>query len=70
MVDYNCIDIKSNLVRHLPIKKNGCYMQNEGKRHEIWFSPKTGKQFSVGRHKSEEVKNGTLKSIKNDAGIE
>ena len=50
------------------LKQNGCYLHHEGKNHEIWYSPKTGKTFPVGRHKSEDVKNGTLKSIKRDAG--
>ena len=52
------------------LKDNGSYFHHDGKRHEIWYSPKTGKQFPVGRHKTEEVKKGTLKSIKTDAGIE
>ena len=52
------------------LKKNGCYLSSQGKKHEIWYSPKTGNYFTVGRHNQEEVATGTLKSIKNDAGIE
>lgn len=52
------------------LKKAGCKLHAEGKRHEIWINPKTGKTFSVGRHNTEEVKTGTLKSIMTDAGIE
>ena len=52
------------------LKKNGCYLVREGANHEQWFSPKTGKTSSIGRHGSQEVKSGTLKSIKRDAGLE
>lgn len=51
------------------LKKNGCYLHHDGKKHEIWYSPITGKQFPVGRHNSQEVRPGTLKSIKTDAGL-
>lgn len=51
------------------LKKIGCYMEREGKRHEIWYSPITGESFPVGRHKTEEVKPGTLKSIKEASGL-
>ncbi|MCH5352980.1 MAG: type II toxin-antitoxin system HicA family toxin [Acutalibacter sp.] len=46
----------------------GCIKRREGKRHEIWFSPLTGKNFTVPRHDQEEVPAGTLKSIRKDAG--
>lgn len=52
------------------LKKIGCYKHHEGGNHEIWYSPKTGKQFPVGRHKKEDVPQGTLKSIKADSGLE
>lgn len=52
------------------LKKNGCTLDHHGKRHDIWFSPITGKQFPVGRHDKQEIPTGTLKSIKEDAGIE
>lgn len=52
------------------LKKNGCYIAREGKGHEIWYSPKTKQSFPVGRHSTEDVPNGTLKSIKEAAGIE
>lgn len=51
------------------LKKAGCYLKREGTRHEIWYSPITGESFPVGRHKTEEVKPGTLKSIKEAAGL-
>lgn len=52
------------------LKKIGCYLDHEGKRHEIWYSPITGKRFQVGRHNTEEVAIGTLKNIKKDAGLD
>ena len=52
------------------LKQNGCKMIREGANHEQWYSPKTGKKFSVGRHNTEDVKVGTLKSIMRDAGLE
>jgi mRNA interferase HicA len=52
------------------LKKGGCHLLREGKRHPIWFSPITGKQFELSRHGSEEVKPGTLKSIIRDSGVE
>ncbi len=51
------------------LKKHGCYLLRHGSNHDIWYSPKTDCQFTVPRHKSE-IKTGTLKNIKKDAGIE
>lgn len=51
------------------LKRAGCYLLKNGKRHPIWFSPKTNKQFATSYHKSEEVKKGTLKSISIDSGV-
>ncbi|SDE69698.1 type II toxin-antitoxin system HicA family toxin [Riemerella columbipharyngis] len=38
------------------LKKAGCYVVREGKKHPLWFSPKTGETFPTGRHENEEVK--------------
>lgn len=51
------------------LKKAGCYDTGKGKRHPIWFSPITGKEFMTSNHKNEDVKPGTLKSIIRDSGI-
>ena len=51
------------------LKKAGCCKDHDGARHEIWYSPATGKKFPVGRHNQQEVPPGTLKSIKADAGL-
>jgi len=57
----------SELERQL--KKAGCKLVVADGRHPTWYSPKTEKYFQTSHHKSEEVKPGTLKSIKRDAGI-
>ncbi|MBC5747091.1 type II toxin-antitoxin system HicA family toxin [Dysosmobacter sp. NSJ-60] len=51
------------------LKEIGCTVYKEGANHTLWYSPITGKIFPVGRHKTEDVKPGTLKSIKRDAGL-
>lgn len=51
------------------LKKAGCYFVRDGKKHPIWFSPITGKEFQTSRHKSEEVRFGTLQSIVRDSGV-
>lgn len=57
----------SELVKLL--QKNGCYLIEHGKRHDIWYSPITGKEFPVPRHKTQDVPSGTLSSILKDAGL-
>lgn len=52
------------------LKQADCYILKEGANHTIWYSPKTGNKFPVGRHRTEEVPTGTLKSIQKAAGIE
>jgi len=51
------------------LKKAGCYIVRDGSRHDIWYSPITGKKFPVGRHKTQEVPPGTLKNILQDSGL-
>lgn len=51
------------------LKEAGCQVDHEGKRHTIWYSPITNERFPVGRHKNEDVKSGTLKSILKAAGL-
>jgi len=51
------------------LKKEGCYWIRDGKKHPWWYSPKTGKEFQTGHHKSEEVKFGTLRQIGEDSGV-
>jgi len=51
------------------LKKSGCYKSEDRKRHEWWYSPKTGKYFPVTRDSKHDVAIGTLNSILEDAGI-
>jgi predicted RNA binding protein YcfA (HicA-like mRNA interferase family) len=57
----------SELIRIL--KEHGCYLHEEGGNHSRYYSPITGKYFSVGRHGSKEVAVGTANRILKDAGI-
>lgn len=50
------------------LKKNNCEVLRNGSCHDIWFSPVTGKQFAVPRHKAE-IPIGTLNNILKDAGL-
>ena len=49
--------------------KNNIPLAQHGKRHDLYFSPITGKKFPVPRH-AKEIATGTLKSIKKDAGLD
>lgn len=51
------------------LRAKGCYFVSHGGNHDNWFSPITGKTFQVPRHDSQEIPNGTLKSMKKRAGI-
>lgn len=55
---------------HKLLKKYGCFDTGEQRSgHPLWYSPITGRKFTTSNHLSEEVKNGTLSSIKKDAGV-
>ena len=49
--------------------KHGIKLVQHGKRHDIYYSPITGKKFPVPRHATE-IAEGTLKSMMKDAGLE
>ncbi len=51
------------------LKSAGCKVHREGSSHTLWYSPITNKTFPVGRHKTEDVPKGTLKSILQAAGL-
>ena len=51
------------------LKKNGCYRCRSGANHDIWYSPRTNKEFPIPRHDAHEVRTGTLKAILKDAGV-
>lgn len=50
------------------LKKNNYKLVRNGKRHAIWYSDTTGKQFAVPRHKAE-IATGTLENILKDAEL-
>ena len=50
------------------LKKGKCTLLRSGSRHDIWYSPITGKQFAVPRHKAE-IPTGTANKILKDAGL-
>lgn len=52
------------------LSTSGCYIIREGSNHEIWYSPITGKKFTVPRHDSKEIAPGTVRNIKRSAGIQ
>lgn len=54
---------------HRKLKKAGCHIKRQGKRHPIWFSPITGQEFPTGRHESQEVSIGVLNSIRELSGV-
>ena len=51
------------------LNMENCRWVRNGKRHPIWYSPITDKYFEMSYHHSEEVKQGTLKSILKTSGI-
>lgn len=53
------------------LKKAGCHDTGEKMNgHPLWYSPLTEKLFKMSHHKSQEVKQGTLKSILKDSGLD
>lgn len=51
------------------LRKINCRIERRGQRHNIWYSPVTGEKFPVGHHKTDDVPTGTLKAIKQAAGL-
>ncbi|MCI2134185.1 MAG: type II toxin-antitoxin system HicA family toxin [Bacteroidales bacterium] len=54
---------------HRKLRKAGCFIFRNGKRHPVWKSPITGKLFETSYHESEEAKPGTKKDIENKSGV-
>lgn len=46
------------------LKKAGCFLLRHGARHDIWFSPITGRQEPVPRHGSAEIRPKVLAKIR------
>ena len=51
------------------LSKEGCFLFREGGNHPLWFSPITRKTFPTSKHKSKEVRPGTLKNIERLSGV-
>ena len=51
------------------LKKKGCRFMEEGKKHEVWYSPINSSEFMVPRHEGKEMATGTVNKILKDAGI-
>ncbi len=49
--------------------KNRIELLQHGKRHDIYYSPITGKKFPVPRHGAKEMATGTVNNILRSAGI-
>ncbi|MBO4567219.1 MAG: type II toxin-antitoxin system HicA family toxin [Bacteroidales bacterium] len=54
---------------HKRLKKAGCHIVRNGKKHPIWKSPITGELFETSYHESEEAKPGTLRDIAIRSGV-
>lgn len=51
------------------LSKQGCYLVSHGANHDKWHSPITNRYFMLPRHASQEAKNGTIKSISKQSGV-
>ena len=51
------------------LRKAGCWIDHEGKKHTMWYSPITEEYFPVPRHQGQEVRAGTLNNILKAAGL-
>lgn len=56
---------RRDLLRYLI--KNGCYLENEGRKHTLFYNPAINKSTTVPRHK--EINTFTAKAICKDLGI-
>ena len=48
--------------------ESGCYLKRNGKRHDIYYNPKTKRKAPIPRHK--EIKNSLCLLIKKQLGLE
>lgn len=51
-------------------RETSCYKIRSGATHDIWFNPRTGAEFLIPRHKSQELPKGTERNIRKAAGLE
>lgn len=58
---------QSELCRKL--KKLGCFPLGTGTNHDWWYNPVNGKKFQVPRHRTAEINEKLLGSIKKQSGL-
>ena len=51
------------------LRAEGCYPLNTGKKHDKWYSPKTGLLVLLPRHEARDIPIGTVNVILKKAGI-
>ncbi|MBO7459828.1 MAG: type II toxin-antitoxin system HicA family toxin [Bacteroidales bacterium] len=51
------------------LQSAGCYFLEEGKNHQWWYSPITGKRFQVPRHANEDIRKPLQKQISKQSGV-
>ncbi|MBO7603685.1 MAG: type II toxin-antitoxin system HicA family toxin [Bacteroidales bacterium] len=54
---------------HRKLRRAGCFIVKNGKKHPIWKSPITGQFFETSYHESEEAKPGTKNDIAKRSGV-
>lgn len=54
---------------HRKLRKAGCFIVRNGKKHPIWKSPITDQLFETSYHEAEEAKAGTKKDIETRSGV-
>ena len=54
---------------HRKLRRAGCMVVKNGKRHPIWYSSLTGMYFEISYHESEEAKPGTMRDIEKRSGV-
>ena len=57
---------RKDLIKHL--QKNGCILEREGKKHTLFYNPKSDKSSTVPRHN--EINTFTARGICKDLEIE
>lgn len=51
------------------LMKAGCFPLHAGSRHEKWLNPANGRITIIGRHGTQEIPNGTLRTIFRQLGL-
>jgi predicted RNA binding protein YcfA (HicA-like mRNA interferase family) len=57
----------AEFIRYL--QKHGIELKEHGKKHDIYWNPKTGAEIQMPRHRSQEIKKGTSERIRKELGL-